>query len=124
MIIAVDFDGVLCEDRFPEIGDEDTEMVGFVRDLIDAGHEVILWTSRVDDRLEEATRWCDDRGLSFCAVNANAPSNLAQYGTDPRKVYADMYVDDKVPFWSRLAAMMRIKNLLENEEVDSGQTHW
>lgn len=98
MIIAVDFDGILCENAFPEIGAPDYEMISLVRQLIDAGHEVVLWTSRVDDALTKAVEWCRDRGLHFCAVNENAPSNIekykVQYPNGTRKVYADIYVDD------------------------------
>lgn len=103
MIIAVDFDGVLCEDKFPAIGMERPRMIDAVRRLIRAGHEVILWTSRVDRRLEEALKWCDERGLDFCAVNENAPSNRAQYEREypngTRKVYADVYIDDHSLEW-------------------------
>lgn len=125
MIIAVDFDGVLCEDKFPAIGMERPRMIDMVRRLIRAGHEVILWTSRVDGRLEEALRWCDERGLDFCAVNDNAPSNKGMYehmypnGT--RKVYADVYVDDHSLEWvswetrhGHVAAEMNALSMLEN----------
>ena len=95
MIIAVDFDGILCEDTFPEIGKPKYPMISAVRQLIDAGHDVILWTSRVDDKLQEAVEWCKDYGLCFCAINDNAPNNVAEYGTNPRKVYADIYIDDR-----------------------------
>lgn len=98
MIIAIDFDGVLVENAFPEIGAPIYQNISLVRQLFDLGHEVILWTSRAGAELENAVKWCDDRGLHFCAVNDNAPSNIAKYrqkypdGT--RKVYADVYVDD------------------------------
>lgn len=99
MIVAVDFDGILCRDAFPEIGDPNYEVISFVRELIDDGHEVVLWTCRVDQRLVEAVEWCHDRGLHFCAVNDNAPSNKAKYEKEypngTRKVYADVYLDDK-----------------------------
>ena len=99
MIVAVDFDGILCRDEFPEIGAPNYDMISLVREIIDAGHEVVLWTSRADDRLVEAVRWCEDRGLHFCAVNDNAPSNRAQcghlYPNCTRKVYVDVYMDDK-----------------------------
>lgn len=105
MIIAVDFDGILCENRFPEIGEPNYDMVSFVRQLIDEGHEVILWTSRTGDRLAEAAMWCEDRGLHFCAINENAPSNLAQYlaeyPTPSPKVYADLYLEDRDPWFVR-----------------------
>lgn len=103
MIIAVDFDGVLCEESFPGVGAPNYAMISFVRELIDSGHEVILWTSRAGDRLQEAIDWCHDRGLHFCAVNTNSPSNVAQYSKDyPQgnvKVYADIYMDNHCPFF-------------------------
>lgn len=98
MIIAVDFDGVLCENAFPDIGKPKYEVISLVRELIDEGHEVILWTTRVEKELEAAADWCDDRGLHFCNVNGPAPSNLKKfkgtYQTEPRKVFADVYIDD------------------------------
>lgn len=98
MIIAIDFDGVLCESKFPDIGEPNYDIISLTRQLIDLGHEVILWTSRTGLELEAAIDWCGDRGLHFCAINENAPSNVEQYklkypqGT--RKVYADVYIDD------------------------------
>lgn len=98
IIVAVDFDGILCQDKFPEIGEPNYDMVSFVRRLQDSGIETILWTSRVDDRLAEAIAWCEDRGLHFTSINDNTPSNKEQYGTNPRKVYADIYMDDRFPW--------------------------
>lgn len=98
MIIAVDFDGVLVEDQFPEIGSPKNEMIELVKQIIAAGHEAVLWTSRTDARLAEAVRWCMAHGLKFSAINDQAPSNKAKYqhlypnGT--RKVYANLYIDD------------------------------
>ena len=98
IIVAVDFDGILCQDKFPEIGEPNYDMVTLVRRLQDSGIETILWTSRVDDRLAEAIAWCEDRGLHFTSINDNTPSNKEQYGTNPRKVYADIYMDDRCPW--------------------------
>lgn len=98
MIIAVDFDGILCQNEFPEIGAPNYEVISLVRQLVDDGHEVILWTSRVEDSLDEAVNWCEDYGLRFCAVNDSAPSNKkkfkGKYKTTPKKIYADVYIDD------------------------------
>lgn len=111
MIIAMDFDGVLCEDAFPSIGAADYEAVSLTRQLIDAGHEVILWTSRAGDRLTEAVEWCADYGLHFCAVNCNAPSNRdayeAEYPVPSPKVYADVYVEDHDLLYRRAERLHR-----------------
>lgn len=123
MIIAVDFDGILCEDRFPEIGKPNHEMIGLIRQAIDEGHEVVLWTCRTDQPLVEAVAWCRERGLHFCAVNDNAPSNKIKYkdiypnGT--RKVYADVYIDDhNVEYVAFDRLMMALGDLLEDEEEE------
>lgn len=98
MIIAVDFDGVLCDNEFPKIGAPRYKTIMVIRELIDLGHEVILWTSRAGEELTAAIDWCGDRGLHFAAINDNAPSNKAQYESKypqgTRKVYADIYIDD------------------------------
>ena len=116
VIIAVDFDGVLVSDKFPEIGNPDWSMIDAVRDVIDAGHTVILWTSRVHDRLREAYLWClDEAWLRFSAVNAGAPENLKQYGTDPRKIFADVYIDDRAIGYSRETALNFLRQLAKEE---------
>lgn len=112
MIIAVDFDGILCEDKFPDIGEPNYNMISFVREMLDSGHEVILWTSRVEDKLVKAVEWCVDRGLHFTAVNCNTPSNLKKYSTDPRKVYADIYIDDHDPSFLEYVNSTGYKNAL------------
>lgn len=98
MIIAVDFDGVLCENKFPDIGRPYYEVISLVRELSDKGHEIVLWTSRNGNELIKAVEWCTDRGLHFCSVNAPAPSNEKKYAdkypTQSRKIYADVYIDD------------------------------
>lgn len=98
MIIAVDFDGVLCGNEFPNIGPPNYEVISLIRQLIDKGHEVVLWTSRNGDELKNAVEWCKDYGLHFCSVNEPAPSNEKEYADkypiQSRKIYADIYIDD------------------------------
>lgn len=95
MIIAVDFDGTLCEDKFPEIGKPIICHIRMVKRLQQKGHEIILWTSRNGKMLEEAVAWCAGYGLHFDAVNENLPDVKEKWGGDTRKVFADYYFDDK-----------------------------
>lgn len=101
MIIAVDFDGIIVEDKFPGVGEPDLLVVGALRILRRQGHKLILWTSRVGDRLNDAVDLCRSLGLEFDAINSGDPDNLAEYGTDPRKVYADVYIDDHSIWYSK-----------------------
>ena len=95
MIIAVDFDGVLHSGKFPEIG----AMVPYASDIINQlradGHYVILWTCRSGNELLDAINWCFEHKIYFDRINDNNPDNIREYGGNTRKVYADLYIDDK-----------------------------
>ena len=45
--------------------------------------------------MQQAVDWCKGIGLEFDAVNENLPCMIAIYGADPRKIGADVYIDDK-----------------------------
>lgn len=94
-IIAVDFDGCLCENAWPDIGEARPGVIAALLARQAKGDKIILWTCRVGERLEAAVQWCADRGIVFDAINANLPENIEKYGNDCRKVYADEYWDDK-----------------------------
>ena len=92
---AVDMDGTLCINKFPEIGEPNKELIRFLIDRRKRGDKVILWTCRVAKRLDEAVEWCKRQGLEFDVVNGNLPEDIEKYGNDPRKINADYYIDDK-----------------------------
>lgn len=93
-VYCIDFDGCLCVDAYPEIGAPDLDVINFCKSLRRDGHKLILWTCREGEQLREAVNWCADKGLIFDAHNANLPERIALYGTDPRKIGADYYIDD------------------------------
>ena len=72
-IIAVDFDGTLCTDCFPDIGQPNTALIELLQGLKQQGRQIILWTCRCGKQLEEAVEWCRKRELEFDAVNENLP---------------------------------------------------
>lgn len=119
MIIAVDFDGTLCSNAFPDIGEPYWDIIAALRALKENTEcTLILWTCRVGDRLREAVDWCDDHGLHFDEVNNNHSKNVDDFGTNPRKVFADLYIDDKSIGYSRTKAVEFIKNLIEEDDYD------
>jgi hypothetical protein len=95
MVLAVDFDGVLCEDKYPKIGKADKDMLVYFINRRAAGDKIILWTCRKGIYLNNAVAWCKKRGLEFDAVNENLPEYIKKYGGDTRKVFADLYFDDR-----------------------------
>lgn len=92
-IIAIDFDGTLCKNAFPKIGDPYNAVIEFVLTCGAAGAKLILWTCRTGKYLEDAIRWCAKRGLTFDAVNENYSYDRS-YGPEGRKIFAHYYIDD------------------------------
>ena len=94
-IIAIDFDGTLVEDKFPNIGEKRDWVWTRALAAKKAGKKLILWTSRDHNNLEEAVAFCKNEGLEFDAVNENLKEVRALFNNDTRKVYANEYWDDK-----------------------------
>lgn len=95
-VIAVDFDGTLCTNNWPEIGEPNELLITLLKGAKETGGiKLILWTCRTGELLDNAVAWCKERGLEFDAVNENLPEDIEYFGSDSRKVRADCYVDDK-----------------------------
>lgn len=94
-IIAIDFDGTLVKNKFPEIGDINPAVWGAALRARSKGAKLILWTSRTGKVLDDAVQFCEKYGLTFDAVNDNIPEVKA-LGWDARKVFATMYIDDRM----------------------------
>lgn len=106
MIIAVDFDGTLHLGRFPAIGIPAPDAIKVMKQLKADGHYLIINTARSGDDLLNAINWLLEKGVPFDRVNDNEPSNVAKYGSNSRKIYAHLYVDDRqvggLPAWKEI----------------------
>lgn len=111
-VIAVDFDGCLCTNNWPDVGQPNRQLIRMLKTARSKGNKVILWTCREGKLLEEAVKWCERQGLRFDAINDNLPEMNAYFGNNCRKVGADVYIDDKAmtvqyteaesKFWDKL----------------------
>ena len=97
MIFAVDFDGTLVTNAYPNIGEPKWDIINFCKKRQKLFKDtIILWTCRTGKYLEEALHFlitnCD-----FIAdyVNENAPYDKSLYPSESRKIGADYYIDDK-----------------------------
>ena len=114
MTIAVDFDGTIVEHKYPAIGEEIPFAIDAMKHLIADGHQLILWTYRAGEELEEAVDYCIKRGVTFYAINKNYPEEV--YSDDiSRKIIADMYIDDRnfggLPDWGLIYAEISGKQM-------------
>lgn len=97
-IIAVDFDGTLFDTEWPEVIKEpNIELIDWLNYRKSCyGDRIILWTCRCGKDLEVAVDVCAEQDLIFDAVNENLPDMIEKFGGDSRKIFADLYIDDKV----------------------------
>ena len=94
-IIAVDFDGTLFTEEYPNIGKPKWRVINWCKERQAKGDILILWTCREGEYLREAIETCKEVGLVFDFVNENVPSRIKRCGNDCRKIGADIYLDDK-----------------------------
>lgn len=83
MTIAVDFDGTIVIDRYPDIGNEIPFAVETLKLLQQERHRLILWSVREGKLLDEAVAWCRERGVEFYAVNREYPEQKIRMTDSP-----------------------------------------
>ena len=95
MIIACDFDGTIVTHEYPKIGKPIPFAIQTLKKLQEEDHhQIILWTVREGQLLQDALDYCKSKGLEFYAVNSNYPEEEPEHGT-ARKLVADLWIDDR-----------------------------
>jgi hypothetical protein len=142
MEICVDFDGTCVTHDYPGIG-KDIGAVPVLKRLIEAGHQLILFTMRSDTEQEQgdefftfgfegnyltdAVNWFKENGIELYGINEN-PSQ--KFWTRSPKAFADIYIDDAAlgcpvisnteisarPFadWKAIEHLLEIRGVLES----------
>lgn len=91
MIIAVDFDGTLqLRDGSPNL-----PLIKWLTSEQRRGAILILWTCREGPSLHEAVAWLRQHNFRVDYINCNCPEGIARLGHNSRKIFADLYIDDK-----------------------------
>ena len=107
MIFAIDFDGTCVSHEFPNIG-KDIGAIPVLKELVEKGHKLILWTMRADREVQgetddefiinatgtfltDAINWFKNNDIPLWGIQKNP--NQTNWTTSP-KAYADMYIDD------------------------------
>lgn len=116
MTIAVDFDGTIVTHEYPHIGKPIPFAIETLKKLQQEDHHrLILWTCREGELLQEAIRYCAERGLEFYAINSNYPEETID-NVSARKLEADIFIDDRnlggLPDWGVIYQMIHSGNPL------------
>jgi len=94
-IIAVDFDGTIVEDSYPNIGETKIFAFETLKKLRSEGYRLVLWTFRSGKYLDDAVEFCRKNGLEFYAVNSSFEGEVFEDGKQSRKISADIFIDDR-----------------------------
>jgi len=128
MTIAVDFDGTIVEHAYPKIGKEIPFAIDVLKRLQqEEFHQLVLWTVREGSLLDEAVAFCRERGLEFYAINSNHPEEVQGDRVLPRKLMADLFIDDRnlggLPDWGVIYRMIKYGETKE-EASDSAASEY
>jgi hypothetical protein len=106
MVIGIDFDGTCVTHEFPKVG-RDIGAVPVLKELVNNGHQLILWTMRSDitnpasddtsihiesgNYLTDAVNWFKSHDIKLYGIQTNPTQS--SWTTSP-KAYCQMYIDD------------------------------
>lgn len=122
LTILVDFDGTCTTHEFPAIG-KDIGAAPVLRELVAAGHQLILWTMRsnkyvgdsdgnlrtAEPYLDDAIQWFKDRNIPLYGINTNPTQHT--WSSSP-KAYGTLCIDD-INLGARLSKIAHLKPFIE-----------
>ena len=125
MVIAVDFDGTIVEHKYPAIGRELPFATSTLKKLLEDGHQLILWSVREGELLQEAVDWCESKGLRFHSVNEYLDEDGGGRENNPnyaRKLKVDCFIDDRniggLPDWGAIYQIISRKISFEDYLIE------
>jgi hydroxymethylpyrimidine pyrophosphatase-like HAD family hydrolase len=89
IIIGVDFDDTIYPYRknFTDY----SRVINLLRECQSTGATLIIYTGSAVDRYDEILSYCNQKGLKIAKINENI---ITPFG-DNRKIYANIYLDDR-----------------------------
>lgn len=97
-VVAVDLDSTLWTEDFPKMGVLYPHAVDTVNKMLEVGYEVILWTARGGDVLEESVANLGENGLNIhhpnFTVNVHAKYYTDKYPVQSQKVSCHVLIDN------------------------------
>jgi len=102
MVIGIDFDGTCVSNNFPEIG-KDIGAVPVLKELVDKGHELVLFTLRSNvlndnnaflpqgNYLDDAVNWFKNKGIDLYGIQRNPTQD--DWTSSP-KADCQLFIDD------------------------------
>ena len=120
LTLAIDFDGTIVHNDYPRIGPLRPGARKAINTLYQKGHHIIIWTSRSGEMVEHARKFLIDNDIMFHSINQSNPEHVQEYGGDTRKIFADLYIDDRALFplvnWDEIELRVSLHALRQYEQ--------
>lgn len=96
-VIAIDLDSTIWTEDFPNLGVPYPDAIETINDMIKAGFEIVIWTSRdIENANKSIYHLIDEYGLNpNVKINVHSNIFLGIYDKRSVKIAADIYIDDK-----------------------------
>jgi len=93
IIVAIDFDGTIVEQKFPKIGKMRKNAKKYINKLYEDGYYIIIWTCRGEYSLIKAIKWLEKNKSKYHKINENADFDIIGFKPSP-KIFYHFLVDD------------------------------
>jgi len=118
LILGIDFDGTITSSnawpRIEGIAKNAKEVINELHDVYNV--IIIIWTCRDNsyhNDLDKAKQFLIENNIHFDYINCNAKEIMHIWNNNPRKVFADFYIDDR-SFLFEDIDWLKIKNYIVN----------
>lgn len=116
MDFGIDYDGTCVTHAYPYIG-KDIGAVPVLKELVEKGHRLILWTMRSGQTLDDAVEWFKSNDIPLYGIQRNPTQDS---WTSSPKAYAQQYIDDAAlgcPLINGHVDWVAVRNLLVEKGI-------
>ncbi len=112
LIVCCDFDDTIYD--FHKVGNSYEQVKQLIRDLKEIGCYIIIWTGNQD--IEFITNYLGENNIPFDSINDEAPVSKKLLGNKtPRKVYGNVYIDDRAGLMQVYSDLRRLIKEVNNK---------
>lgn len=94
-LFAIDLDGTIVEESFPEIGQLKPHAIRVMKRIKENGGKIAIWTSRSTSQAGKVQKFLAENNIPYDVYNEPFPEIKEKYEATSRKVFADIYIDDR-----------------------------
>lgn len=115
---AVDFDNTIAYENYPFIGDLIPGAKETIQKIHELGGKIAIWTCRTGEQEEWVKEFLAKHDIPYDKFNTCFDEHKELYGGASRKIFADVYIDDRCLLWAGEVVNWDTVEVLILEEVN------